>query len=189
MASKTTMDHIENMLFQIYAAEKLIVKHLPEMADKAVSPHLKQALKQHEFETRKQINRLEDVFDKFQIDYQKEEESSVNKILGKGKKLLKEMAHIGSTSKQGLIDSLLDEIQTLWPQFDEDVEMQDLVLATCAQQIEQFEIAAYEILIRLVQKIKHEDVEDLLKTNLSEEIHAGQLLSQFSSVEPLTYIH
>ncbi|MCE5316594.1 MAG: ferritin-like domain-containing protein, partial [Parachlamydia sp.] len=184
----TTLSLIKTLLNQIYAMEKSILENLPMMADKATSPRLKQIFHDHHSETRKQINRLEDVFDKLELDYP--EESEIHKLLGKGKKILKEMAHVGAPSKEELLASLIAENRAL---FDlcarEDNEIQDTVLAVGGQQIEQLEIGCYELLIRLVQRIEHNDAEDLLKTNLNEEIHARQVLSQISSLEPLTFIH
>lgn len=167
MAANNTLSLIETLLNQIYAMEKTILKNLPLMADKATSPRLKQIFHDHQTETRKQINRLEDVYDKLEMDYQ-----------------------TATLTKKDMLDSLLKENSALLHLCaKQDSEIQDTVLAACGQRIEQMEIGCYELLIRLIQRINHEDAEDLLKTNLNEEIHARQVLSQISTLEPLTFIH
>lgn len=183
MDANNTLNLIESLLNQIYSMEKTILRNLPLMADKATSPRLKQIFHDHHTETRKQINRLEDVYDKLEINCPQET------LFNKGKKILQEVVQ-SATSKEDLLDSMVKENRNLFELCSrEDSGILDTVLATGGQQIEQMEIGCYELLIRLVQKIKHDDAEDLMKTNLNEEIHARQVLSQISSLEPLTFIH
>lgn len=188
MAEYKTLNLIETLLNEIYAMEQSNLDNLTTMADKATSPRLKQIFHEHYYETRKQINRLEDVYDKLEIGYPKE--SEIHKFLDKGKKILKEVVHAAAPSKEEILGSIQAENSALLDLCcEQDSEIQDTVLAAGGQQIEQMEIGCYELLIRLVQRIDHEDAEDLLKTNLNEEIHARQVLSQISSLEPLTFIH
>jgi ferritin-like metal-binding protein YciE len=55
-------DAFEDVLKDIYYAEKKILTALPKMAKAAQSPDLKAAFEKHERETEGQVNRLEKIF-------------------------------------------------------------------------------------------------------------------------------
>ena len=59
---KTLDDLFVHTLQDIYYAENQIAKALPEMAEKATDPQLKQAFKSHLDETKQQIKMVEQVF-------------------------------------------------------------------------------------------------------------------------------
>jgi len=59
---KTMNDLFAHQLQDIYYAEKQLVKALPEMADKATDPQLKQGFLTHLEETKTHVQRLEQVF-------------------------------------------------------------------------------------------------------------------------------
>ena len=59
---KTMNDLFAHQLQDIYYAEKQLVKALPEMADKATDPQLKQGFLTHLQETKTHVQRLEQVF-------------------------------------------------------------------------------------------------------------------------------
>jgi ferritin-like metal-binding protein YciE len=61
---KSMEDLMLHELQDIYYAENQITKALPKLVDKATNRDLKQALKSHLEETKKQIERLDQVFKK-----------------------------------------------------------------------------------------------------------------------------
>ena len=64
MSLKSVQDLLIDELRDIYHAEQQLVKALPKMAKAAKSDKLRQAFEHHLEETRGQVERLEQVFDK-----------------------------------------------------------------------------------------------------------------------------
>src|SRR5690606_30752484 len=62
MSVKALDDLFEDMLRDIYYAEKKIAKELPKMAKKATAPKLIAGFEKHLKETEVQIERLEEIF-------------------------------------------------------------------------------------------------------------------------------
>ena len=59
---KTLNDLFEDMLQDVYFAEKTLVKALPKMAKKATSENFKTALTEHLAQTEEHVTRLETIF-------------------------------------------------------------------------------------------------------------------------------
>ena len=64
MAMKTVQDLLLNELRDIYDAEKQLVRALPKMAKASSSEQLRLAFQEHLEETKHQVERLEQVFDR-----------------------------------------------------------------------------------------------------------------------------
>jgi ferritin-like metal-binding protein YciE len=64
MPVKNVQDLLLNELRDLYDAEKQLVKALPKMAKAASSEQLRQAIQMHLEETKVQVERLEDVFER-----------------------------------------------------------------------------------------------------------------------------
>jgi ferritin-like metal-binding protein YciE len=146
-----TMDNLLlHGLQDIYYAENQIVKALPGMIDKATNRELSKGLTDHLEETRDQIARLDQVFQK----------------LGEQPRGVKCPA----------IDGLISEADEVAGEVA-DKEVLDAAIVGAAQSVEHYEIARYGTLIAWAESLGHDDIIRLLNTNLNEEKAADKKLS------------
>jgi ferritin-like metal-binding protein YciE len=147
---KSMEDLMIHELRDIYYAENQITKALPKLAEKATNRDLKQALKSHLEETKKQIERLDQVFKK----------------LGQAPKGVDCPA----------IDGLIKESNELMEEV-EDKQVLDAAIVGSAQAVEHYEIARYGTIIAWAEELGHEEIVRLLNTNLNEEKAANTKLN------------
>jgi ferritin-like metal-binding protein YciE len=147
---QTMDDLLLHGLQDIYYAENQIVKSLPGMIEKATNRELSKGLKDHLEETRNQIARLDQVFQK----------------LGEPPRGVKCPA----------IDGLITEADELAGEVA-DKEVLDAAIVGAAQSVEHYEIARYGTLIAWAESLGRDDVIRLLTTNLNEEKAADKKLS------------
>lgn len=134
-------------------AEGQLTKALPQMAEAAHNPKLKEAFEKHLVETEGHIDRLKQAF-----------------------QLLGEKAHAKTCKAMvGLIEEGQETIK-------EGAEKQhlaaDLALITAAQKVEHYEISGYGTVRTLARQIGETDVAKLLSHTLGEEESADFLLSE-----------
>ena len=147
---KTMDDLLLHGLKDIYYAENQIVKSLPKLIDKATNRDLSKGLKDHLEETKNQIARLDQVF----------------------QKLGEEPKGVQCPAIDGLIkeaDELAGEVA--------DKEVLDAAIVGSAQSVEHYEIARYGTLIAWAESLGRDDVIRLLTSNLNEEKAADKKLS------------
>jgi len=150
-ASIKTMDDLFlHTLQDIYYAENQIVKNLPKMIDKATNRELAGGLKTHLDETKKQVERLEQVFAKLG---QKPKATDCPAMDG----ILKEA------------DEIAGDVA--------DKEVLDAAIIGAAQAVEHYEISRYGTLIAWAEALGHDEVVRLLNTNLNEEKAADKKLT------------
>lgn len=137
-------------LQDIYYAENQIVKSLPKLIDKATNRDLSKGLKDHLEETKKQITRLDQVFQK--------------------------MGENPRGAKCPAIDGLISEADDIAGEVA-DKEVLDAAIVGAAQSVEHYEIARYGTLIAWAEALGRDDVIRLLTTNLNEEKAADKKLS------------
>jgi ferritin-like metal-binding protein YciE len=147
---KTMDDLVLHGLQDIYYAEQQITKALPKLIDKATNRDLTQGLRSHLEETKKQIERLDQVFKKLG---QKPQSASCPAIDG----LIKEADHLAG------------EVA--------DKEVLDAAIIGSAQAVEHYEIARYGTLIAWAEACGHDEIVRLLTTNLNEEKAANTKLN------------
>jgi len=147
---QTMDDLLLHGLQDIYYAENQIVKALPKLIDKSTNRDLTKGLKDHLEETKNQIARLDQVFQK----------------LGEQPKGVKCPA----------IDGLIAEADELAGEVA-DKEVLDAGIVGSAQAVEHYEIARYGTLIAWAEAVGHDDITRLLTTNLNEEKAADKKLS------------
>jgi ferritin-like metal-binding protein YciE len=126
----------------LYNIENEIIKALPKMAQKATDKELQSGFEQHVDETRKQAEKLEDVF----------------------QKLGAEAEGMESEAIKGAIEDtkwMMDEI----PQG----AALDAELAAAAQSVEHMEIAGYGTAVAWAKETGHQDVAKILGEILQEE--------------------
>lgn len=153
-----TIDSIDSLLTRelkdIYDAEKQLTKALPKMAKASKAPELRQAFEEHLEVTKKQISRLEEVFE-----------------------LLEEKA--GSMPCAGMKGLVQEGDEIIKEDMEEDV-LHDAALIGAAQKVEHYEIAAYGTVRTLAQMLGKEDVAELLEQTLEEEKEADRKLTEIS---------
>jgi ferritin-like metal-binding protein YciE len=137
-------------LMDIYYAEKQIIQSLPKLIEKATSRDLSKGLKDHLEETKNQVDRLEQVFQK----------------LGKQPKGVQCQAIDGLISEA---DEIVGEVA--------DKDVLDAAIVGSAQAVEHYEIARYGTLTAWADSLGHDDIIRLLNTNLNEEKAADKRLS------------
>ena len=156
MTVKTTRDLLIDELRDIYHAEKQLVRALPKMAKAAKAPNLRQAFEHHLEETKGQVERLDQVFEKL------DSRSS-------GKRC---------EAMEGLIEEakeMIEEIKT--------PEVLDCALIVGAQKVEHYEIASYGSACALAEALGQNDVKQILEQTLSEEKAADQKLNKLAISE------
>jgi ferritin-like metal-binding protein YciE len=137
-------------LQDIYYTENQIVKSLPTMIEKATNRELTSALRSHLRETKNQVSRLNQVFQK----------------LGQNPK--------GTDCPA--IDGLVKEASEVAGEVD-DRQVLDAAVIGSAQAVEHYEISRYGTLIVWARELGHDHVVSLLNANLREEKAADKKLS------------
>jgi ferritin-like metal-binding protein YciE len=147
---QTMDDLLLHGLKDIFYAENQIVRALPKMIDKATNRELTKGLQSHLEETKKQIARLEQVFQKLGEEPQ--------------------------GAKCPAIDGLITEADEVAGEVA-DKDVLDAAIVGAAQSVEHYEIARYGTLIAWAESLGHDDIIRLLTTNLNEEKAADKKLS------------
>jgi ferritin-like metal-binding protein YciE len=156
MPVKNVQDLLLNELRDLYDAEKQLVKALPKVAKAASSEQLRQAVEEHLEETKVQVERLEDAFERLDT-------------AARGKRC---------EAMRGLVEEaneMMEEIRT--PQ------VLDAALIAGAQKVEHYEIAAYGSARALAEACGHQEVAQLLDKTLEEEKAADQKLNEIALSE------
>jgi ferritin-like metal-binding protein YciE len=143
----------EDMLKDVYYAEKKIYKSLPKMIKAASDDELVAGFERHRDETEEQIVRLERVFEMLDIP-------------ARGKKC-------------PAIDGILEEGADLIEEHDRGAGL-DAALAASAQAVEHYEIARYGTLCSWAVVLGHEDVKLILGETLNEEENTDKSLSKLA---------
>jgi ferritin-like metal-binding protein YciE len=152
-AMDTLAELFEDMLKDVYYAEKAILKALPKMEKSATSGDLKAAFAQHRTETEDQVKRLEAVFG----------------ILGKKPQ----------TKKCPATDGLLQEGEDVMTEA-KDPAVRDAGLVAAAQAVEHYEIARYTALSRWAAVLGMDDAVELLNETLEQEEATDEALIELS---------
>jgi len=147
---KSMDDLFLHVVQDIYYTEQQITKALPEMIEKATNRELTAAFKSHLAETKKQVSRLEQVFE----------------LLGQSPK---------GTSCPA-IDGIIAEAKEIAGEID-NKKVLDAALIAAAQAVEHYEITRYGSLIAWADELGHEAAAKLLKTTLDEEKATDKMLS------------
>jgi ferritin-like metal-binding protein YciE len=139
---KTINELFAHQLQDIYYAEKQLVKALPEMAEKATDPQLKQGFLTHLEETRTHVQRLEQVFQMHGLQAKAIDCPAIDGIIEEADEVAGEVA---------------------------DKAVLDAALINAAQAAEHYEIARYGSLIAWARQLGRNDCASLLQKTLDEE--------------------
>ncbi|GGH11453.1 YciE/YciF family protein [Alsobacter metallidurans] len=153
MADKDLHALFLHQLKDTYFAEQQILKALPKMAQAAKSDDLRGAFGVHLEETRKQVERLEQVF----------------KILGEKPQGVECKAILGIIAEG---DEVVEEF--------EGGSALDAGLIAAAQAVEHYEITRYGTMLAWAKQLGLSEVEELIKATLVEEENTDELLSELA---------
>ena len=142
----TQQELFEHELRDIYDAEHKLVRALRTMAKKVPDRTLSEVLEEHRRITQGQIKRLEEVFRLLEKKPRREPCRGIN--------------------------GLIDEFKKFVDQEDVSDEILSAFAVGAGLKVEQYEIVAYQMLLKLASRLDLPDALDLLGENLSEEIDA-----------------
>jgi ferritin-like metal-binding protein YciE len=145
-------DFFMDALKDIYWAEKALTKALPKMSKSATSQELKKTLNEHLEVTKKQITRLEEVFEQL------------------GKK--------AQGKKCEAMQGLVEESESIISETKDDTFTRDAALIIAAQKVEHYEIASYGGLVQLAKTMNKTGIAKTLELTLNEEKKADELLTE-----------
>jgi ferritin-like metal-binding protein YciE len=157
MAKK--MKNLEQLLVHqlkdLYSAENQLIKALPKMAKAANSQDLKKGFEMHLEQTKKQADRIEQIFEKHDLDGSP-----------RGKKCV---------GMEGLIK---EGEEVLEEEMEPDVK--DAALISAAQKVEHYEISAYGTARTYASTLGLKDAARLLQQTLDEESMVNEKLTQMA---------
>ena len=135
----------------LYDAEKRLVKALPKMAKAAISADLRGSLEDHLEQTKRQVTRLEEIFELLELKPQAKTCAGIKGILEEGDESVAE-------AKGGPVN--------------------DVVIAAACRKVEHYEIASYRSLHALAVGIGMPEAAELIHETLSEEEAADETLAE-----------
>lgn len=140
-------------LQDLYNAEQQLLKALPEMERNASHNELKSAFRDHQRETQRQIERLEEIFTYFEAQPTGEKCQAMEGLIREGWEVL---------------------------QFEAPDDVRDAAMIAAAQRIEHYEIAGYGTAKTYARQLGLLDIELALHDTLREESAADEHLSQLA---------
>lgn len=151
------LDSLEKLfiheLKDLYSAENQILETLPKMIDAAEAPELRQALKDHEKETREQVRRLEKIFRGLEYEPGGHRCVGMEGLLKEGEELIKEI---------------------------DDSQVRDAALIAASQRVEHYEMAGYGVARAYAEKLAAYEAADLLQKSLDEEGAADRAMTRLA---------
>jgi ferritin-like metal-binding protein YciE len=139
------------LLQDTYSAETQLLEALPEMAEAASTPQLKQAFQEHLAMTRRQVERLERVAEMAGVDPEGEDCEAMEGLIAEA-------------------EEIVDE--------HEEGPVRDAALIVAAQKVEHYEIAAYGSLATMAKACGLTEAVGLLAQTLQEEKDTDELLTR-----------
>lgn len=140
-------------LKDLYSAETQLVKALPKMAKAATSPDLKRAFERHLEETRRQVERLDQIGQAFEVKLTGKKCKGMEGLLEEGKEAMEE---------------------------DFEAPAVDAGIIGAAQRVEHYEIAAYGTARTHAEVLGYTKAAKLLQQTLDEEAATDKKLTQLA---------
>ena len=147
----------KDALKDILWAEQAIITGLKKMQKEATNDSLKDALEDHEIETRKHISRLEKVFESI------------------GEK--------AEPKKCAAMEGILKEADEMVASTPEGSATRDAIIIIAAQKVEHYEIATYGGLVAIAHTLQLNKAAKLLQKTLDEEENTDALLTDIAEEE------
>jgi ferritin-like metal-binding protein YciE len=140
-------------LKDLYNAENQLLKALPKMAKAAAAPELKAAFTEHLEVTRKQVERLDQIFEGLGVNPKGKKCKAMEGLIEEGKEVMEE---------------------------DGEDEVIDAALIAAAQRVEHYEMAGYGCVRTFANLLGYEDAAALLQETLDEEGEADKKLTELA---------
>ncbi len=156
MQVQTIRDLLTIELQILYAVEQRLLIEMPALAKLAFDPQLKDLMEQHIAHTKHQIENLDKVFEKLDI-------NNINR---------------DARTIEGLIADTVKVYDLIRPQ-----NIKDISLAFSTQKIEQYEITSYTKVATLLSHFDEPEASLLLKDNLNEEVDMHTKLISIGDIE------
>ena len=152
--SKESLTNVfEDLLNDIYWAEKYLVRSLPKLAKAAYNEELRTAFEKHMNETTLQVTRIEQCFEKLSLK--------------------------AEASKCEAMEGLVKEANEAIAGYS-DGNVRDAALIAAAQKIEHYEICAYGTLRTIAKVMGRVQCAELLEQSKDEEAEADQKLTELA---------
>lgn len=153
MRIQTLYDCFLTKLMALYDVETQLVKALPKMVKNADNEKLKEGLRNHLLETEGHVERLETIFDQFDM---------------KPKKL-----------KTEAIRGLVADAAWCMEQDGSPAALDSLIIGS-ARYVEHYEVAGYSVLLEWAKMLSLDEAATLISQTLDEEKNADETLAQAS---------
>ncbi len=153
MSLDSLQDLYLNELKDLYNAENQLLKALPRMAKAATAPELKAAFTEHLEVTRKQVERLEQIFAELGANPKGKKCKAMEGLIEEGKEIL------GEDGAPSVIDA---------------------ALIAAAQRVEHYEMAGYGCVRTFANLLGYEEAAALLQETLDEEGEADKKLTELA---------
>jgi ferritin-like metal-binding protein YciE len=140
-------------LQDLYSAEKQLTRMLPKIEKAATDPELKAAIRNHQKETKQQVQRLDHIFSKLDEPAKTHRCKAMAGLLREAKGLLK---------------------------MHSDPEVLDAGLISALQRIEHYEIAGYGTARTYAEKLGEQAAAELLQETLNEEGDTDKKLTKLA---------
>jgi ferritin-like metal-binding protein YciE len=151
MKIQSVHDLFLNGLQYVYDAEKQLTQAIPELAQAACTPQLREAFEQHLQETKEHVGRLEEIF--------------------------KRVGAPPQTKPNAVLEQMRQEARQMTQNIDQS-ELRDAALIVAGNQVEHYEMAAYGSLRTFAQLLGHDDIVGILQRTLDEEKKADAKLTE-----------
>jgi ferritin-like metal-binding protein YciE len=146
-------DLFEFELQDLYSAEEQIINALPQVIEKIEHEELKDAVQEHLEVSRKQKDRLDEIFSMLDVSPGEIESTAVKGMISDMKNLL-EMGMNRDVLDAGIIAAL--------------------------QRVEHYEIAVYGTARHFAERLEKQEIVDLLEQSLNEEKDADHTLNEIA---------
>jgi len=153
MKTETLQDMYLKELRDLYGSEKLLMKWLPKLIDKARLPEVRHTLTEHLTQTGNHVSRLERIF---QIHGEKPATKTCKSL-------------------KGILAEAKDDLAV-----DAAPVVGDAAIVAAAEQIEHYELAAYGTLQSYAIYLGHDEAVRLLQATLDEERAADKSLAEIA---------
>ena len=153
MSLDSLQDLFVDELRDLYHAENQLIKALPKMAKAASSPDLKSAFEEHLEVTKKQVERLEEIFNELDMSPKGKVCKAMQGLIEEGKELIEE---------------------------DGEPAVKDAALIAAAQRVEHYEIAGYGCVRTFARVLGMTKAEKMLQATLDEEGEANDSLTELA---------
>ncbi|HEX4748307.1 MAG TPA: ferritin-like domain-containing protein [Bryobacteraceae bacterium] len=126
----------------VYDAEKQLTQALPQLAEAASTPQLREAFEQHLQDTKEHVGRAEEIF--------------------------KRLGEQPRTKRNAVLERMREEAMETIQNTDKS-EIRDAALIMAGNQVEHYEMAAYGSLRTFARLLGHNDVAEILQRTLDDE--------------------